>query len=328
VGAALLAGGVVATRVPRPAAEAGQDVKRHARVGDAPRRVARLSPEAARAEEQAIRKSVAAFTAAFNKADLDHLLSAWTGDAEFLSGSGHVYRGKAQLRTLLEKALARHKGSKQTVKVTSIRFIKPDVALEEGVVTLTSQEGAVDSGHYESLWVKAEGKWYLSRVRDLPEAMTEDRPIAYHKLGPLSWMVGEWVDKDGVGDVKLSCKWGPGQTSILQEFTVKRAGGKLLHVTQRIGWDPGHGQVRSWVFDSTGGFGGGLWTREGNSWAIASEGVFADGRPSSSADRWKYVNDATMTWTSTNREADEKPLPDVEVTLIKKKAPPAAGRLP
>ena len=32
-----------------------------------------------------------------------------------------------------------------------------------------------------------------------------------------------------------------------------------MTVTQRIGWDPAAKQIRSWEFDSEGGFGEGTW---------------------------------------------------------------------
>ena len=51
-----------------------------------------------------------------------------------------------------------------------------------------------------------------------------------------------------------------------------------MTVTQRIGWDPLTKQIKSWVFDSEGGYGDGLWTRKGNQWVIKSTGVLPDGR--------------------------------------------------
>ena len=33
-----------------------------------------------------------------------------------------------------------------------------------------------------------------------------------------------------------------------------------------IGYDPVKGRLRSWVFDSEGGFGEGSWRQEGNKW--------------------------------------------------------------
>jgi uncharacterized protein (TIGR02246 family) len=246
-------------------------------------------------------------------------MANWTEDAEFASETGKVYRGKAQVRVLLKKSLAGNKGAKESIQTQSIRFIKPDVAIEEGVVTLTSADGAVDSGPYETVWVKLEGRWYISRVRDLPDKGEEGRPIAYQKLKPLAWMVGDWVDKDAKDDLAMTCRWGPGQTYLLQEYPIKQGDGKVGYVWLRIGWDAALGQVRSWVFDSSGGFGEGRWTREGNDWLVPSEGQLPDGRKATSDNRWKYVNDSTTIWTARNRQADGQPLPDMTITFVKKK---------
>jgi uncharacterized protein (TIGR02246 family) len=318
LGAAVLLTGLTASRGYRPQAEARQEGRQPAKQNGT-KGSGRLTPETARAEEKAIRKVLDAFSAAYNKGDLDGMLAVWTDDAEFIAESGKVSRGKAQLRLLLKKSLATSKGSKQSIKVRSIRFIKPDVAVEEGDVSLTSKDGATDSGPYESVWVKLNGRWLISRVRDLPDTADDDRPAAYHKLKPLAWMVGEWVGQEGKGDVKMSCRWGPGQTFLLQEVTVKQEGGKVLTISQRIGWDPVEEELRSWVFDSTGGYAQGVWTREGNTWVVDSEGVLPDGRVATATHRFKYLDDSKLNWSSTNRQADERPLPDVTVTLTKKK---------
>jgi uncharacterized protein (TIGR02246 family) len=318
VGAIVLLTGLAASHGYRPRAEASQNEKRQGK-GDATKDRGGLTPQASRAEEQAIRKVNESYSAAYNKGDLDGMLADWAEDAEFISESGKVYRGKPQLRVLLKKSLAHNKGAKQSNTTQSIRFLKPDVAVELGTVTVTSPDGATDSGPFETMWVKTNGRWYITRVRDLPDMHEDDRPVAYHKLKPLAWMVGEWVDREGKGDVKLSCRWAPGQTFLIQEFTVRQGNDKTLTVTQRIGWDPTTEQLRSWVYDSTGGFGQGLWTRTGNTWNVESTGVFPDGRHSTAHNHWKYGDDTTMTFSSTNRQADEQPLPDVTVTFVKKK---------
>jgi uncharacterized protein (TIGR02246 family) len=278
----------------------------------------RLDPDQAAAEEKAIRARIAAFSAAYNKGDLNGVLEPWTDDAEFISEAGKAYRGKEKIRVLLKKALAGAKGSKQSAKVLSLRFVKPDVAIEEGEVTVTGKDGGNDLGRYEAVWLKLDGKWYMSRVRDLPDAVADEGPPATGKLKALEWMLGEWVDKDGKGDVTMTCKWAPGQAFLLQEFTVKQEGKEMI-IRHRIGYDPAEGRIRSWVFDSSGGFADCVWAREGNTWVTDSNGTFPDGRRSSSTNRWKYIDDNSFTWSSRDREVEEQPLPDVEVKFIRKK---------
>jgi uncharacterized protein (TIGR02246 family) len=271
-----------------------------------------------RDEEQAIRKAAQDCCAAFNKADLDTLMGFWAREAEYTNEEGKSYRGQEAIRRLLKKSLADYKGSKQSIKIRSIRFIKPDVVAEEGTVFMTSPEGDIEPGRYSAVWVKTDGKWRINTVRDLPELAQEEGPAAFHKLRPLAWMVGEWQEKDGKGEVSMDCRWAPNQTFLLLDFTIKRPGGTRLRASERIGWDAQAERLRSWLFDSSGGFGEGYWTRQGNSWQIENEGVLADGRVLTATHIWKYVDDSTVEWSSTNREVDESPMPDLNVTFIRK----------
>jgi hypothetical protein len=77
-----------------------------------------------------------------------------------------------------------------------------------------------------------------------------------------------------------------------------------------IGWDPQERQIRSWVFDSAGGFGNGLWERRGNEWHVNSSGTRADGRSASSVNLWHFIDDVTLEWSATDREIDGEALPD------------------
>lgn len=298
-------------------AREGPDETRRAAKGEKPLPGRRLTPAARREEEQTIRKTAQKLCDAFNKADLDALTNGWTEDAEYTNETGKTYRGRPVVRTILKKSLDAFKGSKQSIQIRAIRFIKADVASEEGTVVMTSPEGVVNTGRYVALWVKQGDKWLLNSVRDLPESADANLPAAASKLKPLAWMIGEWDDKEGKGEVHMSCKWGPNQTFLIQHFCCKHSNGKELTAIQRIGWDAHNQRIRSWVFDSSGGFGEGFWVREGNAWELQCEGVFPDGRVVTSVNRWKYIDDKTAEWSSRDREANEEPLPDMTVTFVR-----------
>lgn len=274
----------------------------------------RLSSEAVREEEKAIREAAAGFSAAYNKADLDALLAFWSSEGEYVSESGKTYQGKAQLRAILQKALTVNKGQKHTVTIQKIRFLKPDVAQEEGTVILTSAHGEQERNNYVALWLKMDGKWLLGSVRDLPETPDEQKARAHAYLKPLSWLVGDWKEKDG--DATLSVRWSAGHAFLLMDWQLKR-GEEQLQVHQRLGWDPVAQQLHSWVYDSTGGFGEGIWDRNGNSWTVGNEGTYPDGRLARSINVWKYLDDNSFRWEARDREVDEMPLPDHEATYIR-----------
>jgi uncharacterized protein (TIGR02246 family) len=280
----------------------------------------RPAGKAGKADEAAIHKQVKAFSAAFNKGDLDALVAMWTADAEFIREDGKVIAGKAALRDMLAAALKRCKGHQQSIETRSLRFIRPDVAMEEGLVRLKAPDGSVEAGPYLGVWVKQDGKWLLSSVRDLPDQpdTVADRASTYPHLKQLSWLIGEWTTKGG--EVQLSCKWAPNQSFIVQEYAIKQPDGKVQSVTQWVGWDAVRQEVRSWVFDSAGGYGVASWEREGNTWTASSEGALPDGRMGSATNRVRYRNEDSFTWSATDREVDDEPLPDVEVTFTRTKA--------
>src|SRR4051794_36937394 len=92
---------------------------------------------------------------------------------------------------------------------------------------------------------------------------------------------------------------------------------EVLELTHIIGWDPLHQEIRSWVFDSRGGFGEGFWSRSGNEWVVEASGVLFDGRQASSRSTWKYQDHNAWEWRSTDREIDSKPMPDVRVRYVR-----------
>ena len=81
---------------------------------------------------------------------------------------------------------------------------------------------------------------------------------------------------------------------------------------QIIGWDAADKKIRSWVFDSDGGCGEGVWTHKGNRWYIKQVGVLPDGQRSSEVNILTKVDDNTFTWQSTNREIDGEVQPNID----------------
>ena len=91
---------------------------------------------------------------------------------------------------------------------------------------------------------------------------------------------------------------------------------------QIVGWDPAAKQIRSWVFDSDGGFGEGTWSKKENAWYVQSTGTLPDGRKSSSVNIITYVDENTCTWQSVNREAGGELLPNIDEVLVVRQAGP------
>ena len=153
-----------------------------------------------------------------------------------------------------------HPKSKIEDVIESIRFLSPISAVEEGISTITHEPGEPgESGHYCVIYVKQDGKWLIASDRDLPD----DDATSKSELEQLGWLVGSWVDESSEGLVKTRYEWAENHRFILGEYAVHIAGKPVLTGSQRIGWDPLARKVRSWVFDSEGGFGDGYWIPPG-----------------------------------------------------------------
>jgi hypothetical protein len=104
------------------------------------------------------------------------------------------------------------------------------------------------------------------------------------------------------------------------DYVVNRPGEEPLLVHQRVGWDPHRGVIRSWVFDSAGGFGDAVWRRDGKRWVTSVEGVLPDGGAGRSTNVYEFVDPNTFVWRSTDRDVDGQPMADVEVKFARQTA--------
>jgi hypothetical protein len=89
---------------------------------------------------------------------------------------------------------------------------------------------------------------------------------------------------------------------------------------QIIARDPSTGNLRSWLFESEGGFGGATWTLDGKRWLIDAAGVEADGAEMTATNILTPLSKDSFTWQSVDRTVDgeEQPsIPPIKVTRVK-----------
>jgi hypothetical protein len=129
-------------------------------------------------------------------------------------------------------------------------------------------------------------------------------------------MIGTWVDSDGQGRVETTCQWTRNKNFITRSFAVSVGDQIDMAGMQIIGWDPAAKQIRSWVFDSDGGFGEGRWTRKDNRWTINTTATMPDGRKASAVNMITYLDDDQFQWQSVSRMADGELLPNIDEVVI------------
>ncbi len=275
-------------------------------------------------DENAIREAGLAFVAAYENGDVAAVLALFTADAEYVDEAGDVFDGREAIEASLVEFFADHPECSLEMNIDSIRFISPGVAIEDGSTHMTCPEAAtsVDS-RYSTLHVKTNGKWHIASVRNHAPL---DRREHQTRLQQLDWLIGDWVDENDDAVVHFACEPIDNGNFLIRSFSIHVAGVAEMTGTQRIGWDPLTGQLRTWIFDSEGSFGEGFWSRRidddgAESWLLKTSGVMADGQTASSTSIYTAVNDHTMTWQSVDHEIGGEQQPDSEIMTVVRSAP-------
>ena len=134
-------------------------------------------------------------------------------------------------------------------------------------------------------------------------------------------MVGSWMDRDERATIQTDCEWTKNKSFMTRSFAMVIGDRVNMAGMQIIGWDPAAKLIRSWVFDSDGGFSEGKWKRKGDRWLIQQVGTLPDGGKSSAVNVLKKIDNDSFTWQSVERSVDGEPLPDVgEVMIVRKPA--------
>ncbi|WP_254508505.1 SgcJ/EcaC family oxidoreductase [Anatilimnocola floriformis] len=266
------------------------------------------------AEEAKIRQAVATYVTAYNAGDAKALAALWSPEAVY---TNPVTGAEAAGREAIEKQFATNfamaKGSKLEAKTESIRFVSPGVAIEQGTAKVTAPNQSPDETEYSAVYVKRDGQWLLDRV-------TEEEPFKphsnYERLKELEWMVGNWIDQDDNGKIETQVQWAKNQNFLIRSFTISVGERINQSGMQIVGWDAANKKIRSWVFDSEGGFGEGVWSKKGNAWHVQTTGTANDGRKASSVNIITLVNNDQFTWQIVNGQIGDELLPNTDAVLV------------
>jgi uncharacterized protein (TIGR02246 family) len=267
-------------------------------------------------EEAALLKNAEAFVEAFHKADAKALAAFWTTDGDYVDQKGHHLKGRPAIEKAFAGLFAEHKGLKLRIDIAALRFVSPEVAVEDGVTEVIPPDGGPPSrARYTIIHVKKDGKWQIGSVRDAAFAP----PNNSEHLGRLEWLLGDWVE-DGAGPelARASFSWSQNQNFMVSSFERTFKNVSLGAGTQWIGWDPTAKHIRSWSFDFDGGFGEGVWAQEGNKWVVKTTTTLRDGKKVTATNTVTKVDADSLTWQATQVSVDGKAMPDGKVVKMKR----------
>jgi uncharacterized protein (TIGR02246 family) len=120
---------------------------------------------------------------AWNKKDVKMLSDLWLTDGDYVSSTGRTATGRAEV----EKAFATqwngvYKGTKLTHTLTSVRFLRKDVAIADGAFEISGMKDAsgklmaTRSGLSTIVTVKKGDRWYVAALRGMVPSVPEGSP--------------------------------------------------------------------------------------------------------------------------------------------------------
>ena len=97
---------------------------------------------------------------------------------------------------------------------------------------------------------------------------------------------------------RINWSWTANQNFIVGSFAITFKSASLSGARHWVGWDPTTQRIRSWIFDDSGAFGEGAWSREGDKWSIRTTSVLQDGKKATAtfvvADRCRHNHIASQ----------------------------------
>lgn len=268
-------------------------------------------------DKKAIMNVVQSYQEAYNQQNATKLTAHWAPEAIYTNPvTGESAEGKVAIEKLFKQKFAEGKKRHLEITIKNIVFPKADEAIEKGVMKVTVDDQPAQQMVYRAGYVKENGKWL---VKSIDEIELQEPASNFEKLKDLAWLVGQWKDSDDNVEISFDSQWDKYKNFITQHFKMKIYGLDDMEGKQIIGWDPVKNVIRSWVFDSDGGFGEGTWEKIDKSWYATMHYTLGDGQVGTSKNIYTPVDDRSYTFASVEREVDGKILPDMNSVTIQRK---------
>jgi uncharacterized protein (TIGR02246 family) len=273
-------------------------------------------------EEAVVRESEATVKA-FNAGDAAALGRMFLDTGELVDEAGAVHTGQAAITELFTGFFGKYPKATLEMLVDSARPVGGTLAVEEGQRRITTAAGETAQVRYVAVRSKLGDRWPIASYR---EFAADPLPTPREALQGAAWIVGDWVDESPEGRTEISFRWSDDGNFLIGDYVMSAAGAGESRSTQRIGWDPASGQVRSWTFDDDGGFTEGRWERTEEGWAVASQATMPDGTTGSATLSISVKDADHFIVRGTDRIVGDVAEPDFEMTITRKPPRPAAAK--
>jgi uncharacterized protein (TIGR02246 family) len=247
------------------------------------------------------------------------LLQLFAEDCVLTESDGTTIRGRKELEEELKDSFDADPDAKISISVESLQQVSPDVIIEEGkTVYYPDGKTLTAETDYQATHVKKGDRWVMTRVRSFNRVVLSP----YDDLRELEWLVGDWIDESSDSVVESSYRWDTNKSFLLNNFTVKVKGTKVLSGTQRIGRDAQTKQLRAWVFDSEGGYAESFWTAVDDGWVMRAKGVRSDGKVVTVTNQLTQLGKDRFRFDSADRIVGEERMPNMAIIAVRKAPQP------
>lgn len=264
-------------------------------------------------DEAAIRQAVESYIKAFNSRDAEKMAAHWSPEGVYISrDTVERITGREALQREFQRVFEGAKDVKLQSDVHSIEFVSPNVALEQGEAVLTAPDAEPERTSYSVVHVRRDGKWLIDRITE----ETVPHNPRHENLKRLQWMLGTWTAPVGEDTLRVECNWAKNNNYLVRAFMLKGAEEDQASGLQIIGWDAAKKEIRSWLFDSEGGFVSGHWVEKGDRWLVESTAMLADGGLGSFTSVLKPIDADHIAWQKINQIVDGQLLPNLDEVMV------------
>ncbi len=269
-------------------------------------------------DKLAIDGLIKASVQAFNNRDAAAVAANWTSEGEYIRNNGESVQGRSNIEKGYAEFFKTLKG-KQTLEVQTDnnRFTSADSALSQVTLRLKNEQGElIGSIWRNTMLVREGGQWKVAVVQEWDrDTALDDSPK------DLEWLIGTWDMTSNNQTVTTTYEWDDSKAFLRGKYTAKEGAKVVESGLQMFGKDNADGGIRSWVFQSDGGFGGGLWSREGKNWNVDFYGVTPEGKRLTATVIYVRLDANTFTWQSVNQTVDDQSIADSQpIKVTKQKA--------
>ena len=274
--------------------------------------------EAAKAKIAASIKTLTkSYVAAFNAQDFEKMAEHWTDRGVHTNqATGSIIVGRDALKSEFKKLFSESKNLQLEIISEEIEFVSPSVAIEHGVASV-AQSGTeqIEKTEYSCVFILQSGQWKIDRIDD--NLVLDQSSHAAH-LQPLDWLIGNWVHESETSTIEFECKWTQENNHISRVYRIIEGDQVVESGFQIIGWDPVNQSVRSWLFDSRGGYVEGRWEFDNNRWVVSNDGTLPNGSKGKALHIITPVDADQFKFRKTEQVVDGSPLDDTEEITVRR----------